>query len=155
MAVNRRWTIRLTGDKKVVRTTFQWDSQIRYAVGAALYHEAERIMSDSKQNYVPVVTGALRASGSVGSPQISATGATVVLGYGDASTPYAAKVHENPRSGKTGGVSPSGIKYAPGTFSTVGQWKYLEEPVLKALPGMGLRIYREAMAIMAARRFGG
>jgi len=50
---------------------------------------------------------------------------------------YATFVHENPRAGKTGGVSPKGVKYSAGknpsgkkskriVFSTVGQWKFLE-----------------------------
>lgn len=53
---------------------------------------------------------------------------------------YAAAVHENPRAGKTGGVSPSGKKYTAGltetgrkskraVFSEVGKWKFLEDPL--------------------------
>jgi hypothetical protein len=53
-------------------------------------------------------------------------------------------VHENPRSGKTGGFSPSGKPYFTkrsrrggkkgSGFSQVGQWKYLEIPLLAAEP---------------------
>lgn len=50
---------------------------------------------------------------------------------------YAMAVHENPRAGRTGGVSPSGRKYTAGrttsgrrsnrkVYSTVGGWKFLE-----------------------------
>lgn len=39
---------------------------------------------------------------------------------------YAMYVHENPRAGKTGGVSPKGRKYPEGTYSTTGNWKFLE-----------------------------
>lgn len=41
---------------------------------------------------------------------------------------YAWSVHENPRAGKTGGVSPSGKRYKPKTYSTrpAGQYKFLE-----------------------------
>jgi len=45
---------------------------------------------------------------------------------------YAPFVHENPRAGKTGGVSPSGHKYGGGRsseirWSRVGGWKFLEK----------------------------
>jgi hypothetical protein len=53
---------------------------------------------------------------------------------------YAIKVHENPIAGKTGGISPAGYAYRAGRttsgkrsqrkmFSTVGQWKFLEDAV--------------------------
>lgn len=45
------------------------------------------------------------------------------------SAAYALKTHENPRSGKTGGVSPSGYQYKKGTWSKVGFWKFLENPL--------------------------
>jgi hypothetical protein len=62
---------------------------------------------------------------------------SVAIGY---SAVYAAAVHENPRAGQTEGMSPSGKKYTAGltgsgkkskrkVFSTVGKWKFLEEPL--------------------------
>jgi hypothetical protein len=42
---------------------------------------------------------------------------------------YAAKTHENPRSGNTGGVSPSGRPYPEGSYAVVGQYKFLETPL--------------------------
>lgn len=63
----------------------------------ALYLEAELIMTDSKTNYVPVVSGDLRGSGTVKAPQISGNSIEVVLGYGGVAAPYAVKVHEAPR----------------------------------------------------------
>lgn len=61
-----------------------------------------------------------------------------VVGF---SAAYAAFVHENPRAGKTGGVSPKGKQYlapmlpsgkrsAQAVFSTVGQYKFLEQPLM-------------------------
>lgn len=41
---------------------------------------------------------------------------------------YALKTHENPRSGNTGGSSPSGTKYPEGSYAVVGQYKFLETP---------------------------
>lgn len=53
-------------------------------------------------------------------PRMGAIGFTAV---------YAFKIHENPRSGNTGGASPRNREYLRGAFSTTGQWKYLETPL--------------------------
>lgn len=53
-------------------------------------------------------------------PRMGAIGYTAV---------YALKIHENPRSGHTGGTSPRGREYLRGSFATTGQWKYLETPL--------------------------
>lgn len=63
----------------------------------------------------------------------------VIIGF---TASYAAFVHENPRAGKTGGVSPSGISYVPKNrrwrgkrvstrirFSAVGGYKFLERAI--------------------------
>lgn len=48
---------------------------------------------------------------------------------------YAGYVHENPRAGKTKGISPRGVRYKPEKgstrqmYSTVGNWKFLEKPL--------------------------
>lgn len=66
-------------------------------------------------------------------------GPAVEAGYTAAYAPF---VHENPRAGKTGGVSPKGVAYkAPinpsgkrstqVVFSAVGKWKFLEDPLKK------------------------
>lgn len=65
-----------------------------------------------------------------------AKGLMVIVGF---TASYAAYVHENPRAGNTGGVSPKGVSYAPKSkkwrgkrvsqrirFSTVGGYKFLE-----------------------------
>ena len=58
--------------------------------------------------------------------------ATITMGYGGPAAPYAIAVHENPRAGKTGGLSPSGKPYEH--WARTGGWKYLETP-LKAATG--------------------
>ena len=88
----------------------------------ALYVEAELIMTDSKANYVPVDTGQLRNSGTVLRPEITSNQVSVTLGYGGASAPYAAKIHEAPpRWGQ-------------------GKNKYLSKPLNKASAGMTQRL---------------
>lgn len=99
-----------------------------------LFEEAEKVMSDSKENYVPVVTGTLRSTGYVSLPVALSDRVVISLGYGGPAARYALKVHENPRSGKTQGLSPSGKKYGPKDWSRVGEWKYLETPFNQARP---------------------
>jgi hypothetical protein len=101
----------------------QFGQNASQALGAALYQEAELVMTDSKANYVPVDTGMLRSTGHVDPPQMSGNQVSVTLGYGGPSAPYALRQHED-------------LSYR----HTVGQAKYLEEPLLKAANGMAGRI---------------
>lgn len=55
-------------------------------------------------------------------------------------------VHENPRSGKTEGFSPSGRPYKH--WAKVGQWKYLEIPFKAASKGMSNRIAAKVKSIL-------
>jgi hypothetical protein len=89
------------------------------AVGMALYQEAEAIMTASKETYVPVDTGALRASGRVEPPIALGAVLAVTMGFGGPSAPYAVIVHEDL------------TKRHP-----VGQAKYLEIPLRARLAGM-------------------
>lgn len=70
-------------------------------------------------------------SGLVNSAGIKITGGskdlTVTIGYG---TPYAAVTHENPRAGRTGGVSPSGQRYRH--WAQTGQSKFLQTAMTEA-----------------------
>ena len=114
---------------------------VEFQLGTALYAEGEKIMTESKR-IVPVDTGNLRASGHVFPPLVSA-GSTMTVGlrYGGTAAKYALSVHENPRSGRTGGITPSGRKRK--RYAATGRWKYLEEPVTRALPGLMARLGRE------------
>ncbi len=96
-------------------------------VASSLYESAEKIMTLSKENYVPVETGTLRSTGRVDPPRVNGPYVEVTLGYGGPSARYALAVHENPRAGKTYGVSPQGKPYK--RWAKTGQWKYLETPV--------------------------
>lgn len=88
----------------------------------ALYVEAELIMTDSKQNYVPVDTGMLRNSGTVTKPVVTKKDVTVTLGYGGPAADYAVIVHE-----------------APPTYGQ-GKRKYLQKPLNNAERGMITRV---------------
>jgi len=97
-------------------------------MGGALFREGESIMGDSKEKFVPVVTGNLKSSGHVQLPKITPRGASVELGFGGPAAAYALTVHENPNTGKT----------AEG--SQVGEWKYLETPYKQHLKNMDQRV---------------
>lgn len=59
----------------------------------AIYDEALEVMKDSKDNYVPVDTGALKISGMVDNPIVQPGGRSVVDMHYD--TPYALVQHED------------------------------------------------------------
>ncbi len=101
---------------------------------AALYLQAEQIMTDSKQNYVPVVTGALKGSGTVLKPVVVGNIITVVLGYGGAADKYAVIVHEYPAS--------------------YGQHKnkYLQKPLNKAAKSLPTQLAKSIRMRVAHRR---
>lgn len=88
-------------------------------VTGVLQREAEAIITAAKQQYVPVETGALRASGFVAPPQVSGNAVAVVMGFGGPAAPYALVVHEDL------------TKQHP-----VGSAKYLEIPFKARVAGM-------------------
>lgn len=90
------------------------------AAGNALRVEAELMMTEAKRR-TPVLTGALRASGHVTGPEGDAQ--VVTLAFGGPAAPYAVFVHENLAA-----------------RHVTGEAKFLERPVLEALPGLPERI---------------
>lgn len=101
------------------------------ALAGAAYQRGQAIMAVS-QRLVPVDTGALRSSGHVEAPKISASKVQVDLVYGGAAAPYARIVHEDLDA-----------------FHKVGQAKYLEEPFLAERDG----VLKEFVQVMR-REFG-
>lgn len=117
-------------------------------VAAALYAEAELIMTRAKTEFIPVDLGTLRRSGKVHPPKITGRTIEVRLAVGDDASPYALAVHEHPS-----GASPPSWRGLPvGSIHGVrtGQpWsvgptgrgpKYLERPLKQAIRGMDKRI---------------
>ena len=91
---------------------------------------------------VPVMDGQLRASGVVLPVERSGDLHTLTMGFGGPAAPYAIRTHENPRAGKTGGVSPSGRRYKK--WAQVGAWKFLEGPMAANGPKVPEAIASEA-----------
>ena len=131
MAISSRVTV--TGLDEVLRKLSAFGDMTLQASASALYEEARAVEAESLAKYVPVDTGTLRRDHAFVDETATIQGdkASIEFGYHG---PYAASVHENPRAGKTGGVSPGGRKYRH--WATVGQWKFLEVPLLEAQRGM-------------------
>lgn len=116
-------SVDVQGVDACIRRLRQLEDQGTEGMAAALYQEAEDIMTRSKRDFVPVDTGTLRATGHVEEPVIRGSEVLVTLGFGGPAAPYAIVVHENPLASHK-----------------VGQYKYLERPALEAVRGMGNRL---------------
>lgn len=108
-------------------------------VAAALKTEAELTMTESKRE-VPVDTGALRDSGFVDEPKISANNISVKLGYGGVAT----KV--NPKSGEITTTYAVIVHENMKAHHVVGKAKFLEDPIKRRrkniLNNINLRVKR-------------
>lgn len=108
-------------------------------IGGALYRQAQRIMAESKERFVPVDLGTLKSSGKVHPPKYSGRTVTVELSYGDAASAYALAVHEHPSR-----HSPPSWQGAQITFSPSGTGpKYLERPLMAAVPTLAQELARD------------
>ena len=68
----------------------------------------------------------LRDTAYMEGPKRTGSGWQATVGY---TSEHALSTHENQRTGRTGGVSPTGKPYR--YYSDVGGWKYLEQPLLQ------------------------
>ncbi len=115
---------------------------------AALYSEAEAIMTRAKDEFVPVDLGTLRASGMVDPPVIEGATISVRLSFGGAAAAYALAVHEYP----SGHNPPSWDKAAEVTFHPEGRGpKYLEIPLREAAEDMAGRLAQKLNLDRAAQ----
>lgn len=101
-------------------------------VARGMYLEAERVMAESKEFYVPVRTGTLRSTGHVSPPRMVAGRIVVELIYGGPAAPYAIVVHERPKI----------HAWSPTAAGTEGVNKFLEAPFRKNAPDLPERIGR-------------
>jgi len=129
-------TVTMSGIGDVGKVLAGLKEEAPKVMGRALYAEATQLLAEADR-LVPRDTGNLANSKFI-TPPTEDLAPTVVAGYGGAAAPYALRVHENPRAGKTGGVSPQGKKYK--TWAGVGQWKYLETPFKERTSGFPERI---------------
>ena len=129
----------LKGKAEMQRRLERMGERMPNQVERALYLEAELIMTDSKQRYVPVDLGTLRSSGHVQRPVRNGREISVSMVYGGPAAAYALAIHEHPSD-----ASPPSWRGKPTLdFSVPGTGtKYLERPMNAALNGMAERIAR-------------
>lgn len=119
---------RIEGLDELVRKLKAAPDVVLRAAEKPLYDAAEDVMTDSKENRVPVDTGVLRSSGHVQDPERSGSRLTVDLGYGGQAADYAVPQHER-------------LEY----HHTVGEAKYLENAVERWEGAGGFRKLGEAV----------
>ena len=134
------------GVDKVLANLRAMQEKAPQVVAGALREEAVDILAVSKSR-VPVDFGILKASATGPVMKVQGGEVSAEIGYGGPAAPYALAVHENPRAGKTGGISPSGRPYRH--WAQTGEWKYLERPMLEAQNG-----FLSRMAERIKRRLG-
>ena len=118
---------RLKNLDKAVAKLSKLKGRVERIVKSELYKEAEGIMTLSKDAFVPVDQGPLRASGQVDQPVVNAGVVDVTLGYGNSAVEYAKIVHEDLNAFHPGG----------------GQAKYLEIPFKMEQPGVKGRLAKK------------
>lgn len=128
-------SVEVSGVEALLANLGMFGQAAERAAKAALYQEAETVMTASKE-LVPVDTGALRGSGHVQQPVERGSRIEVSLGYGGPAAPYALVVHEDMKA-----------------RHPTGEAKYLERPLLDAERGMLGRIADRIRAMaMKGRR---
>lgn len=118
------FSITVEGSLEVRKALQDLGARATPAMRAALSDEANSLLNEADA-LVPRDTENLAGS-KFQLMSVNQAKTDITVGYGGAAALYAIAVHENPRSGKTGGLSPSGAKYKH--WAGVGQWKYLETP---------------------------
>jgi len=116
-------TLTITGTDALAAAFRRMGDQAKPVAARALFEEAEAIMAESKEHFVPVDLAVLKASGHVQVPEIEGDQVSVTMGYGGAAKDYAIVQHER-------------LDY----HHTVGGAKYLERPLLAAARGLAGRL---------------
>lgn len=134
-------TVTITGTEQLLAALERIGEQGRTAAAAGLYQEAEYIIADAKEHYVPVDHGQLRNSGFVKPPKVDDKDITVQLGFGGTAKAYAIAVHEHlsehsPRSWVKAESAGRPVKFSP---SGAGP-KYLERPLLDVASKLAARL---------------
>ena len=133
--------VEVTGTDAILRALQQAGRKGMQAATAAFYQEAERIMTDSKEHYVPVHDAILKGSGHVQPPQVTGGHLSVTLGYGGAASAYALAVHEHLSQHSPPSWKAAEAAGRPVTFHPPGRGpKFLELPLLAAERGFSERI---------------
>lgn len=141
-------TVRIDDLYEVAKLIEDMGTAAMVALGQAMHDEAEKIIEDAKDNYVPEESGDLAATGRVSELLVATNFTQVEFGFGQPGMPRAVAIHEH----QTAGGSP----YDPKSWRAKlargeriqfrkGGPKYLERPLMAAIgSGMGKRIVARA-----------
>lgn len=116
--------------------------------GQALKREAQRILTDSQEHFVPIDTGQLHDSAKVFPPTYSGKSIEVTFGYdgvaNERGSMYTIPVHEIPAppGASIGGRSASHPR---------GEWRYLLTPFLNAMDGLVGRVVSDVKGNLEGR----
>ncbi len=138
-------TFKLTGVNAMLRNLKRIEAAVPGETEKAIRIEAELIMTRSKRDHVPVDLGTLRASGLVNPPRRKGKSIEVVMSYGNAAAPYALAIHEHPSVHSPPTWQGVVIDFNPRDRGP----KYLERPLMDAIPGMAGRLASELMTLTA------
>lgn len=137
--MSRMGSCKVTGSREMRARLAALIRAYPVAIKRAIKEEAEFIMADSKEKYVPVASyrgGTLKQSGVVLDPVVEGGNIYVVMGYGGAAMPYAEAVHEHVSRHSPPSWKGLSINWnVPGTGP-----KYLEIPFRNAQRGQANRI---------------
>ena len=130
-----RMTARI--DDRAFRRQSERASERLPSVASQFLRKEQFDLGAASQLEVPVDTGALAGSMEQPPPRIIGSVIRAFVSYGNTAVQYALSVHENPRSGRTGGTTPSGRRRQ--RFAASGKWKYLEHPSQRQAAGFARR----------------
>lgn len=139
--------VKVDGLSAALQRLQELDERAPEAASILLKQFVDTMVIAPAKDLVPVDTGALRSTLHASEPVIAGTRIDVQASAGGPAAPYALAVHENPRSGKTGGVSPSGKRYQH--WARSGEWKFLERPALAAVSGSASWLLSAAKDLVA------
>jgi hypothetical protein len=132
----------MKGAKEVIDTLKKLAEKFPDRVAAAIYQEAQIVMTESKRR-CPVASdgGILRASGQVSLPVRKGKNISVTLSYGGAADAYAIAVHEHLSSHSPPSWVTAEDNGHPVQWTTPGTGpKFLEGPINEAAEDMAARI---------------
>ena len=118
--------VSVTGTQALAAHIARLNGEATSALAKGLTRACEEIITDAKEHYVPVDTGALKNSGHVKPPRVEGDRVIVECGFGGAAAPYAIYVHEDLSA-----------------HHPVGEAKYLEKPALKKMQTLSADLAEE------------
>jgi hypothetical protein len=127
----------LGGSREMKAALAALDGEIRQRAAAALRLEADQIIRNAKDKYVPVDLGNLKNSGRVEAPASKGKEISVAMHFGlGIPRPYAEAIHEYPTAHQPPSWVGKDVHFKPAGTGA----KYLERPMKEQFKGMSIRL---------------